>query len=491
MSGCGSSLEAIIMRMKVQVIIESDSNREVVQEIATLNRGPLQPEELGLTLAEAKDLLQELQQTMVIQQVEEFAEQSRCCVNCGKPRSRKGNHEIVYRTLFGKLKLESPRHYECRCEERNKGSVSPLAKLLRERTSPELIYLETKFASLMSYGLTVDLLAEVLPLGNQINTTGVHRRLQQIAGRIEKELGEEQPHFIEGCGRDWDQLPPPGPPLTVGLDGGYVHAADQKSRTEGWFEVIVGKSMPEEREAKCLAFVNNYDTKPKRRLFELLKSQGMQPNQLVTFLSDGGETVRNLPQYLNPESEHYLDWFHITMRITVMGQMVKGVASEINRPQELEENEDANVDTAAIEKNLERVKWFLWHGNVYRALEVIEDLECRLESLEESSEKQRKLLKTVREFGNYITANRSFIPNYGDRYRHGETISTAFVESTVNYVVSKRMVKKQQMRWTERGAHFLLQVRIQVLNEDLRKTFCRWYPGMQLPSSEAGLKAAA
>jgi len=82
---------------------------------------------------------------------------------------------------------------------------------------------------------------------------------------------------------------------------------------------------------------------------------------------------------------------------------------------------------------------------------VIEDLDCLLESIEGSSEKQRKLLKAVREFGNYITANQSFIPNYGDRYRHGETISTAFVESTVNYVVSKRMVKKQQMRWSERG----------------------------------------
>jgi hypothetical protein len=44
--------------------------------------------------------------------------------------------------------------------------------------------------------------------------------------------------------------------------------------------------------------------------------------------------------------------------------------------------------------------------------------------------------------------NQAFIPNYSDRYRHGETISTAFVESTVNYVVSKRFVKKQQMRWT-------------------------------------------
>src|SRR5208282_3047361 len=50
-------------------------------------------------------------------------------------------------------------------------------------------------------------------------------------------------------------------------------------------------------------------------------------------------------------------------------------------------------------------------------------------------------------------ANQNFIPNYGDRYRHGEKISTAFAESAVNQVVSKRMVKKQQMRWTESGAH--------------------------------------
>jgi hypothetical protein len=37
--------------------------------------------------------------------------------------------------------------------------------------------------------------------------------------------------------------------------------------------------------------------------------------------------------------------------------------------------------------------------------------------------------------------NKPFIPNYGDRYRHGEAISTAFAESTVNQVVSRRMVK--------------------------------------------------
>jgi hypothetical protein len=68
-------------------------------------------------------------------------------------------------------------------------------------------------------------------------------------------------------------------------------------------------------------------SKPKRRLFEVLKSQGMQPNQQITFLTDGGEDVRDLPLYLNPQSEHVLDWFHITMRLTVLSQMAKGVRS--------------------------------------------------------------------------------------------------------------------------------------------------------------------
>jgi hypothetical protein len=69
--------------------------------------------------------------------------------------------------------------------------------------------------------------------------------------------------------------------------------------------------------------------------------------------------------------------------------------------------------------------------------------------------------------------------NYGDRYLNGETISTAFVESTVNEVISKCFVKKQQMRWTKEGAHRLLQVGIHVLNDELRQTFCRWYPEME------------
>lgn len=65
---------------------------------------------------------------------------------------------------------------------------------------------------------------------------------------------------------------------------------------------------------------------------------------------------------------------------------------------------------------------------------------------------------------NPADCDQGFIPNYGERYRQGERINAGFVESTVNQVVSRRFCKKQQMRWTPRGAHLLLQIRTRVSN---------------------------
>ena len=485
------------MKLKLQLIIESDTGEaEMVREVTKLERYALRPETLGLTLSEAKELLQEVQRAMVTHQTTGYVTQQTHCAKCGKIQSRKGKHEIVLRTLFGKLRLDSPRLYHCGCCSKEEyRSFSLLADLLTERTAPELTYLENKFAAVISYGLTVELLAEVLPTGGDINVAGVYRNVQGVAERMEAELGEEKWQLIDGCQREWDMLPPPGPPLIVGLDGGFIHAKDQKSRDEGWFEVIAGKSMPEEGVPKCFAYVQSYDTKPKRRLFELMKSQGLQANQQVTFLSDGADDVRELPLYLSPESEHWLDWFHVAMRLRVMGQMAKGLANvneqNITSVQEPLTEVDEELDRVDIGKQFERVKWFLWHGNVAGALDTIEDIEDELDLLPKNGESRKKLVKAVREFRGYIEANQNFIPNYGDRYRHGEKISTAFAESAVNQVVSKRMVKKQQMRWTESGAHNLLQVRTKVLNDQLRETFVRWYPRMQIEQETEIQKKAA
>ncbi len=120
------------------------------------------------------------------------------------------------------------------------------------------------------------------------------------------------------------------------------------------------------------------------------------------------------------------------------------------------------------------------------ALERLEDIEDDLESWgcddddaqhpRSEREAAARMGKYVRELVMYIAHNAGSIVNYGERYRNGERISTAFTESTINQVVSKRLVKKQQMQWTPAGAHLLLQVRTQVLNDDWEGTFRRWYP---------------
>jgi hypothetical protein len=147
--------------------------------------------------------------------------------------------------------------------------------------------------SLIPYEKVADLLKEVLPVSESTQHEMVRAHLQTVAERMEAELGEE---------RQADPVKPeaeaelslPDGPMTVGLDGGYVRAAHK----EGCFEVIAGRSVVafqrREEDAvpppKCFGFVQTYDEKPRRRLWELMKSQGMQENQQVVFLSDGAKT---------------------------------------------------------------------------------------------------------------------------------------------------------------------------------------------------------
>jgi len=113
-----------------------------------------------------------------------------------------------------------------------------------------------------------------------------------------------------------------------------------------------------------------------------------------------------------------------------------------------------------------------------RTQDVIEDFEGDLFGLESDYPNLRKFVTTAREFAVYIASNTASLINYGERYRSGERISLAFVEATVNAVVSKRFAKKQQMQWSRRGAHLLLQTRTRTLDGTLRSTFERWFPGL-------------
>src|SRR3954470_18153491 len=128
--------------------------------------------------------------------------------------------------------------------------------------------------------------------------------------------------------------------------------------------------------------------------------------------------------------------------------------------------------------DLQRIKWLLWHGNTYRVRDEIDSFEYQVAGLEVPYANLPKFVTAAHAFAVYIAANADSLINYGERFRSSERISSAFGEATVNAVVSKRFAKKQQMQWTPRGAHLLLQTRTRTLDGTLRPLFERWYPGL-------------
>ena len=186
------------------------------------------------------------------------------------------------------------------------------------------------------------------------------------------------------------------------------------------------------------------------------------------------------------------------MRITVLQQCARG-------PKLHSSEADRGVpDEESLVRRVESVKHYLWHGNSAKALDRLRVVEDELEGwgYDENGEPNpqpgnaaaARMLKYARELDTYITNNAGSIVNYGEWYRNGERISTGFAESTINQVVSKRMVKQQQMQWTPEGAHLLLQVRTQVINDDWEATFRSWYPDfrpVQTPAATSQQVAAA
>jgi hypothetical protein len=123
----------------------------------------------------------------------------------------------TFRTLFSTVTLTSPRLYHCRCQHRKTTTFRPLNLLLTEPTAPELLFMETKWASLASYGLTAQALKDFLPVDATLNATTIQNHTLAVAQRCEDELGEEQWAFVEGCPVDWEALPIPDGPSPSAL----------------------------------------------------------------------------------------------------------------------------------------------------------------------------------------------------------------------------------------------------------------------------------
>ena len=121
-------------------------------------------------------------------------------------------------------------------------------------------------------------------------------------------------------------------------------------------------------------------------------------------------------------------------------------------------------------RELESSKWKLWHGRSSACLGRLARLTHWFDAVHVRDVKgPAAVQRHINDLMEYLYANELALVNYGRRRRDRLPISTAFVESAVNEILSKRMIKKQQMRWSKRGAHMMLQARAAVMNGNLRE----------------------
>ena len=223
---------------------------------------------------------------------------------------------------------------------------------------------------------------------------------------------------------------------------------------------------------KCFGTVHTIDDDPKRRLRAVLLAQGIQPQQQVRFMADGEDTLRGIQRDLIPDATHILDWFHVTMRLTVLRQYIKGVVKQEKDAGTYAERSVGH----SLQKAWTSTKWKLWHGKIDDALERLSTLRQNVLRIPATYPRSEKFLHAVDGLQKYVVNNRDLIPNYGELWRNDLPITTASIESLVCSLIGRRFAKKQQMQWTPKGAHLLLQVRVKAANGDLPSTFQQWYP---------------
>ena len=322
-------------------------------------------------------------------------------------------------------------------------------------------FIQSQLAATIPYARTAELLGHLLPVtaGNASST--VRRHTLGVGQRLDAML-QEPVDTISIVQTQAD------PVTVVGLDSGYVR--DCRSRSASSFEIVVGRILSKNKGSRSLGFVRTLecDRVAGERLKQRLREYDTT-TETVTAMTDGDTGLRGLILSALPQAKPILDWFHLTRRLTVLKRVLYGEEA-------IDQFETLYHDRLC--RHLESLKWRLWHGYRRGALNRILALlfTLRLPSItgKRAAVRLRRLIKELR---GYLNNNLDSLVNYGRRYRSGERISTAFMESAVNQLIDKRMSKSQQMRWSPRGAHWLLQVRAELVDGCLGDAFARWYPG--------------
>jgi hypothetical protein len=251
--------------------------------------------------------------------------------------------------------------------------------------------------------------------------------------------------------------------IALSIDGGHVRSVREYQVRS--FEVLLAQVSNDEGKQIVFSSVPAEAVSQQTQLRGVLHKLGATADTPVTVLSDGAEGPRALGEAasLGP-TEHVLDWFHLAMRIQHVDQAAKSWPDT---------SAGHRQTAAALTETIDRVRWRLWHGQVRRSLDLIGEtlitLERPVTDTSPAAMAAQKVARLLRDLETYVSGHAEIIINYAAARHEEEPISTATTESTVQWLLHRRMNAQQHMRWSPRGAHLMLKVRTASVNGTLER----------------------
>ncbi len=451
------------MQWTVRLEARTSAGEVTTTELVTFSRpgvvGTLA--EIGLMLAESKTLLAKLQASMLCGQVAEYAAHHRACVDCGALQPLKDRRTRRLQALFGTVEVEAPRFRACRCRQpvpMTGATVSPVCALLSARCTPELERVQAELGARTSFRDGVRILEALLPVSPanheslRSHTHAVALQLEATDRQAAAEVMAVRDDTAKAAAADASR------PVVM-LDGAYVRAVPGHQVRN--FEAICGKVEREGQPTRRFAMVRSVAEQPHALLRAALQDQGWWEGGAVTAISDGDPALPALARSATGGPvELILDWFHLSIRVHHVEQVMCGLCA-------LQPPLLAPLDHVQID--VERLRHLLWNGYHDKACEALGRIASWAKDAtvlnDPAMEARTKcLVARCAELQTYIDNNEDALIDYGQRYRAGKPISTSRAEGTVNQLVSARMNKRRQMRWSPCGAHRVLQVRAAVLD---------------------------
>lgn len=434
------------MQMIIEARLVDDLRATQPVRLAVIDR-ELTTSPLGLSLAEGKALLASAQQYLVRAQCAGIADAHAHCEVCGARLRAKDRLERQIRTVFGRVTVDSLRVRHCRCASKRPGaSFCPLNSVVPSCITPELEYLQVKWAAHLSFASATALLGEVLPIADSVSVTGMKRRVRAVGAALDRAA-----EASAGSGRDIVHQDS-GQLSALAVDSAWLKHCDPPRRQGRHVNLVAGRACFEGGRTRVYAYVHNQVPSAAARLDAFLSTSGVHRGERVTILSDGAGEFEKAAKGCNQPTCRILDWFHVAMKFKATQRSVLG-CKFID-----------SLERDGIERAILGAKWLVWHGKAAHAVARLKELDRTL------------LVRPDYEFGTlwwnlhgvagYIRDN-PWLVNYARRHRKGLPISSSIAESAVNEVVSLRMAKKRQMRWSDEGAHLLAQVRVHDLNGEL------------------------